>query len=319
LTTSNIIPVVWQLSVSHLTDKRTLFKGVLLNDSPFNYDKKIGTLRNLGKVLKSYLISVYANKEILITSNGETLNTTTDNHGSFQFIGEFQHQGEINIFTKEQNKPLKHLQSYPIIFNETKGAFDVISDIDDTILVSYTADLFKRISTLAFKTPHQRKTIEFTQKMFSEFKKLDARIYYVSKSESNLFGMLTAFIELNKLPKGELFLTPYLKLHQLVNPKKDIDFKIKNIRLLIRNTGNKKFVLFGDDSQRDIEIYTTIAIEFPQRILKIYIRQTKPKILLKQKVMMKNLKATGVPIKYFNPEDHLQVSHELTLLKNITL
>lgn len=318
MTTSNIVPVVWQLSVSHLTNNRTLFRGVLLNDSPFNYDKKIGTLKNLRKVLNSYLIKTYANKDISIISNGNTLNTTTDNHGGFQIIGKFHHQGEIKIFTKNQNKPLKHLQSYPIIFHETTGGFDVISDIDDTIIVSYTADFFKRISTLAFKSPHQRKVVEFTQKMFCEFKKLNARIYYVSKSESNLFGMLTAYIEHNKLPKGELFLTPYLKLYQLLNPKKDIDFKTNNIRLLIRNTGNKNFVLFGDDSQRDIEIYTAIAIDFPERILKIYIRQTKSKILPKQKRLMKNLKATGVPFKYFISEDHVQVSHELTLLKNTT-
>ena len=319
MNTYSIIPVVWQISISHLANKRTLFKGVILNSAPFKYDKKIGPLRNLVKVIKSYFISVYANKEISITSHGETINTTTDTHGSFQIIAEFQHNGEVKICTQGQNKPLKYLQSYPTTFHETNSAFDVISDIDDTIIVSYTADLFKRVGTLAFKTPHKRKVIEFTQKIFAEFKKLDARIFYVSKSESNLYGMLTAFIELNNLPKGTLFLTPYLKLHQLVNPKKDVNFKIDNIRFLIKNTGNKKYVLFGDDSQRDIEIYTAIAIDFPQRILKIYIRQTKSKILLKQKRMMENLESTGVPINYFRSDDNLHVAQEMTQLKNTIL
>ncbi len=318
MNTYNSIPVVWQISICHLTNNRTLFRGVLLNKAPFKYDKKIGALRNLVKVIKSYFISVYANKDISITSNGETIKVTTDTHGSFQIIVEFQHNGALKIYAEGQNEPLKQLQSYPTTFHETNSAFDVISDIDDTIIVSYTADLFKRIGTLAFKTPHKRKVIEFTQKIFAEFKKLDARLFYVSKSESNLFGMLTAFIEHNNLPKGPLFLTPYLKLYQLVNPKKEVNFKIDRIRFLIKNTHNKKYVLFGDDSQGDIEIYTAIAMDFPQRILKIYIRQTKSKILLKQKRMMENLESTGVPINYFRSDDNLQVSNELTQLKNTT-
>jgi phosphatidate phosphatase APP1 len=319
LNTTNIIPVIWQISICHLTNNRTLFRGVILNNAPFKYDTKIGALRNLVKVIKSYFITVYANKDILIKSNSEKINATTDTHGSFQIIAEFKHIGEIKIYTEGQNEPLKQLQSYPTTFHETNSAFDVISDIDDTIIVSYTADLFKRISTIAFKTPHKRKVIEFTQNMFTEFNKLDARIFYVSKSESNLFGMLTAFIEHNKLPKGPLFLTPYLKLYQLVSPKKEINFKIDRIRFLIKNTDNKKYVLFGDDSQRDIEIYTAIAMDFPQRILKIYIRQTKSKVLPKQKRMMENLVLTGVPLNYFMSDDILQVSHELTQLKNTTL
>jgi len=316
---NNRIPVVWQISICHLVNNRTLFSGVILNKAPFKYDTKIGALRHLVKVIKSYFISVYANKNISMTSNGETIKTTTDTHGSFQVITGFQHNGALKIYIEGQKEPLKQLQSYPTTFHETNSAFDVISDIDDTIIVSYTADLFKRISAIAFKTPHKRRVIEFTQKMFAEFKKLDACIFYVSKSESNLFGMLTAFIEHNNLPKGALFLTPYLKLYQLVNPKKEVNFKIDRIRFLIKNTGDKKYVLFGDDSQRDIEIYTAIAIDFPQRILKVYIRQTKSKILLKQKRMMENLEATGVPINYFSADDTLQVTYELTQLKNTSL
>ena len=317
--TNNRIPVVWQISICHLVNNRTLFRGVILNKAPFKYDKKIGALRHLVKVIKSYFISVYANKDISMISNGKTIKTTTDTNGSFQIITEFQHLGALKIYIEGQKEPLKQLQSYPTIFLETNSAFDVISDIDDTIIVSYTADLFKRIVTLVFKTPHKRKVIEFTQKMFAEFKKQDARIFYVSKSESNLFGMLTAFIEHNNLPKGPLFLTPYLKLYQLVNHKKEVDFKIDRIRFLIKNTDNKKYVLFGDDSQSDIEIYTAIAIDFPQRILKVYIRQTKSKILLKQKRMMENLESTGLPVNYFRSDDTLQVAYELTHLKNTSL
>ncbi len=305
------IPVVWQLSALHLTANRTLFSGVVLNNSPFTYNTKIGRLRNLIKVIKSYFISTYSNKEISILSNGKTRITNTDKHGGFQAVAEFHHNGEIEININEHDKPLKITQTYPITFQETNSSFDVISDIDDTIIVSYTADFFKRIGTLAFNAPNKRQTIGFTKKIFDEFKKIDARIFYVSKSESNLFGMLTSFIEHNNLPKGALFLTPYLRFHQLFVSKKETNFKIKNIRFLIENTNPKNYILFGDDSQRDMEIYYNIVKEFPKRVLKIYIRQTKPKILLSQKRMRENLNSLEVPIKYFKSDDDVEMSDEL--------
>ena len=307
------IPVVWQLSALHI-NKRTLINGVLLTGIPYSYRKKQRGFRNLIKIIKSYFISTYSNKEITIRSNGETINTVTDNNGSFRIVTNSLHKGEIKINILSKDKPLRILQEYPIIIENTNSVIDVISDIDDTIIISYTADFLKRISTLLFKAPNKREVIGFTQKMFDEFKKLDARVFYVSKSESNLFGFLTAFIEHNQLPKGVLFLTPYLKFCKLINSKKGIDFKIDNIRFLIENTSPKNYVLFGDDSQRDMEIYYSITKEFPHRILKIYIRQTKAKIVLNQKRMRENLKSLGVPIKHFKSDDDLEVSDELIKL-----
>jgi phosphatidate phosphatase APP1 len=226
------------------------------------------------------------------------------------------HNGELKINISDSVNPLKILQVYPIVFQNTRSPFDVISDIDDTIVVSYTADFFKRIGTLALTAPNKRKTIDFTKKLFQEFEKQDARVFYVSKSESNLFGMISSFIEYNKLPKGQLFLTPYLKFSQLLNPKKKRNFKINHIRFIMENSITNSFVLLGDDSQRDMEIYLEIARKFPERILKIYIRQTKKKILLYQKRMWEKLKSTGIPAKYFNADSDVDVVKEMEQLIN---
>ncbi len=165
-------------------------------------------------------------------------------------------------------------------------------------------------------TPNKRKNIDFTKELFKGFKKLDARVFYVSKSEYNLFGMLTSFIEYNKLPKGQLILTPYLKFSQLLNPKKNRNFKTNHIRFIIENLLTNGFVLIGDDSQRDMEIYLEIARKFPERILKIYIRQTKKKILFHQKQMWEKLKSTGIPVKYFKADSDVDVVKEMEQLKN---
>jgi len=312
----NNIPVVWQISALHLTAKRTLFSGVLLSNSPITYDTKIGVLSNLIKVIKSYFIRAYANKEISITSNGSTINTNTDKHGGFQLIVGFQHNGEIKINIAGLDKPLRILQTYPISFHNTNSPFDVISDIDDTIIVSYTAHFFKRVGALVFTPPKKRKVIGFSKKIFAEFRKQDARIFYISKSESNLFGVLTSFITHNNLPKGKLFLTPFSNFYQLLFEKKDKDFKIESIRFLIGNSENKKYVLFGDDSQQDIDIYSKIAREYPRQIIKIYIRQTKNKISPYQKRMFEKLKSSNLPVEYFKADTKIDTEKEISQLKN---
>lgn len=311
----NNIPVVWQLSALHL-DKKTLLSGVILRNTPFAYEKQIGNFKNLLRVCKSYFIGVYGNKIILITTNDKTINTNTDKYGSFTVVVDLLHKGDLTIKTADNDKPLKILQNYPIIFQNRKGLFDVISDIDDTIIVSYTADFFKRIGALAFTPPQKRKAVDFTQKLLEEFEKHDTRVIYISKSESNLFAMLTSFIKHNKLPTGNLILTPYLKFSQLFHPKKGHNYKLNNIRFILKNTGAKYFVLFGDDSQKDMVVYSEIAKEFPERILKIYIRQTKRKILPYQKMIWGQLELSGTPIVYFNDNTNMDLQNEFNQLKN---
>ena len=306
--------VVWQISILHL-NKRALLSGVLLKDKPFIYDKKISSFRNLLKVVKSYFIDVCKNREITITIGNKKINTQTDEHGGFSVDLDYIPKGEYKINFTGDKQTLEFLQTYPIVFKNTRGSFDVISDIDDTIIYSYTASFFKRIGTIAFTLPHKRKPIEFTQNLLEEFKKQDSRVFYISKSESNLFRLLSTFIEKNNLPRGPLFLTPYLKFSQLFKSKKH-NFKLDNIRFVLKNSGNKKFVLFGDDSQRDMEVYTIIVKEFRERILKVYIRQTQRKILPYQKLMWEKLELTEVPVNYFKANHELDIVNEFAQLKN---
>jgi len=312
---NNNIPVVWQISALHL-DKKTLLSGVILRETPFTYEKQVSNFRNLINVCKSYFIGVYANKEILITTNDKTINTNTDQYGSFTIVIDHLHKGEIIIKTTDNDKRLKILQTYPIIFQNTKSLFDVISDIDDTILISYTADFMKRIRTLTFTPPQKRKVVGFTQNLLRAFEKHDTSVLYISKSESNLFALLTTFIKHNKLPIGHLILTPYLKYSQLFNPKKGRHYKLNKISFILKNTGTKSFVLLGDDSQKDMEVYSEVANKFPDRILKIYIRQTKRKILPYQKRMWEKLESLEIPVVYFNDHTNIDFKNEFNQLKH---
>ncbi len=303
------MPVVWQLSIIHFQNK-TLISGVILQKSPSVYSRKVSRLKNLIKVAKSYFTPVARHLPIEIIFDNQVFEAKTSARGSFSLLVKYQSPKEPEIRKANDGKPLKLVQNYPVVMDQTNGDFDVISDIDDTILRSYSSDALRRIKTLALVSPYKRKVIGYTRLLFKHFSKQKARVFYVSKSESNLFNLLTSYIRFNGFPQGTLFLTSYLNLFTLFNPKKGRDYKINYIRFIIRNSGKKHFYLLGDDGQRDMEIYLSVAREFPGRIANIFIRQTRSKRNKKQAELWERLKQLVPKAVYYKDGDEERSSFE---------
>ena len=306
---------VWEFSILDLMHNSFWYKGVILKGRHDARLQKRNTIQNALSVLNSYFINVYVNQDISIKIGTKIIHTKTDAFGRFQVVSEIRPDRDVTITLSGLEAPLKLVQDYPINFQETQRTLDIISDIDDTIIISNTANVFKRIQTLLFRVPEKRKVIKFTKNLYQAWQDANPRLFYVSKSESNLYLLLTSFIRYNNLPRGMLLLTPYLSLFQLIKGQKPIDFKLNSIRFLIENSRSENYVLFGDDSQKDMSIYTVLAQEFPDLILKIYIRQTGKGISNKQQMMWDQLKTTGVSASYFVPEDEAIILNEIKVLK----
>ncbi|CDF80377.1 conserved hypothetical protein (DUF2183) [Formosa agariphila KMM 3901] len=305
---------VWELSVLKLSADKVWYKGVILRGQREFQNKKDKALQNAINVLRSYFTSVFAHREICIHTHSGVIYTKTDAFGRFQVVSEKAYSDDLKITILNEDIPLKIIQDYPIFFQEEQRTLDIISDIDDTILISNTSNLYKRIKTLLFLIPEKRDVIDFTQNIFKAWQEVNPRLFYVSKSESNLFGLLTRFIKHNNLPKGLLILTPYLSLWQLLK-QKPVDFKLEAIRFLITNSTSKYYILVGDDSQKDMAIYTTLAKAYPDLILKIYIRQTGKTVNAQQQQLWKDVLDTGISASYFLPEHLNLILKEIQTLK----
>lgn len=294
--------IIWHLSAIQFSDK-TFVSGVLLTNSLKSYGKTNNWLNNANQVIGSYFKRTIRNKEILVTSNNHTIKTMTDKNGSFSIAFNFKIENEIFVQFSDSDATLATVQSYPMLFKDPPSGLNVISDIDETIILSYTSTLFKRFFTTLFKTSEKRTVISYTQELFNSLKDIKPRYFYVSKSEQNLFRVISNFIQFNKLPEGPLILTPYLSFTQLVGSKKAQNFKLDSIEKIISNSNNEAFILVGDDSQRDMEIYTTIVKKYKSMISKVYIRQTNMTRNNKQKQYWKALQETGVNAHYFKQDE----------------
>lgn len=292
--------IVWSISLFENTNSTTI-TGVVLKRKPILKSQQKYWILNALKIIGSYFNSPLSNKELLIKHGNETYITQTDDSGSFSVSIKEQSKNKISII--HNNTTLEILQKYSKVFPKNEGNLTVISDIDETIMVSYTSSFLKRVFTTLFTTSRKRKVIHFTEELYQFLKNKKTRFFYVSKSESNLFHTISHFIEINKLPAGPLFLTPYLNFWQLLTTKKNAQFKYNKISYLIENNPYQKFVLIGDDSQKDMEVYTLIAQKYSSNINNIYIRKTRKKVNSKQKKNWNTLKKTGIPSYYFRHDE----------------
>jgi phosphatidate phosphatase APP1 len=246
--------------------------------------------------------------------NGKAYELTTDSQGNFNKTFEHDQLSTLKIKTLS-GQTLPIVQSYPIFFPEPEKNISVITDVDDTVLISNTLTATKRIGKILFVSPHKREQIHFSKTILNTVEKNGGRIFYVSKSESNLFGLLTCYILTNGFPKGPLFLSGFKNITTLLFQKKPKTVKLAKIEHLLKQSPDKKFILLGDDTQKDIYIYTTLAKKFSGQILKIYIHQTRKKPLKMRSKETEALKGCQIPVLFFNKSS--EIKKELNFINEI--
>lgn len=295
-------PIVWHLSQVEFKTG-TYISGALLNKLPYESSSKITV--NALKVIGTYFTKYYKNASIDLKIGDRTVTVTTDKNGGFHYFVEATDLPKVIIFWNNEEITIE--QEYPMFF-KSAAPFTVISDIDDTAIRSYTASVIKRTLTTLFTTFDRRKVILFTSALAKVLEAKDASFHYVSKSESNLFGVLSSVFIQAKVPVGPLYLTPYLRLKELAKPKPG-DHKYEAIKNIINRSPNTQFFLFGDDTQSDVKVYGRIIKEFPNRIASVYIHRTSLHLAGKRVRELDYLRSFGVRVVYFDndqdPDDEI--------------
>jgi phosphatidate phosphatase APP1 len=156
----------------------------------------------------------------------------------------------------------------------------VISDIDDTVIVSEVNDKKKLLENTFLQNPAQRQTFPGTARFYKQLLAPNSQqsatpMIYLSASPRQLTENITAFLAHNDFPTGAL-------ITKLVNgddrdPLLDQQkYKLAKIESVFAALPWVNFELVGDDGEYDPEIYRTIAEKFPQRVRAIYIRRVNP-------------------------------------------
>jgi len=165
----------------------------------------------------------------------------------------------------------------------------IISDIDDTIKVTGVGSipqvlentLVKPFKALPGMAAAYQKWIAKETKNSKSFLPNKPHIHYVSSSPWPFAGSLYEWMMREKFPPGSMHLKSFrLELFEpwgvdvtvfnlIRNPFK---YKTSTISQIFRHFPGRKFVLIGDSSEKDPQIYANIAKLFPSQVACIMIR-----------------------------------------------
>ena len=170
------------------------------------------------------------------------------------------------------------------IFVPEATQYGFISDIDDTVLVSHSAKTGKKLRVMFTKNPLSRKTFADVVKFYRLLSLAHTEpnllnpFFYVSSSEWNLYDDLNVFFKHNQLPKGVFLLNEIKRWYQLLKTgATKHQGKLMRVVRLFEAFPKQRFVLLGDNSQKDPAIYAAIANKYPDKVVAIYIRNVSPK------------------------------------------
>lgn len=194
-----------------------------------------------------------------------------------------------------------------------------VSDIDDTFLISYSSRLRKRLYVLLTKNARSRKPFQGVVKHYyllsshGQYGGETNPFFYVSSSEWNLFYFIKEFINKNNLPKGVYLLNVLKRFNEVLRTGQNKHAtKFFRIVRLIEAYPGRQFVLFGDDSQEDPNIYAALVEHFPGRIYAIYIRRVHKSNYSSVKKVIDKIITSGTHCCYFIHSEEA-ISHSVSI------
>ena len=268
-------------------------------------------LTNTFSIIRLFMVKVIPLTKVSIEWQSKIYETHTEKDGFFNF--EILQEKEVscgwhNVTVRliDPKYLLRNVQGQGSFYIPFESQHGFISDIDDTFLVSHSAKIRRRLYVLFTKNARTRKTfdgvINHYQALarFGQVGKNSNPFFYVSSSEWNLYDFVVEFARFNGLPKGVFLLGQMKKLKDFwKSGQNNHATKFMRIVRIIEAYPDLNFVLLGDDSQQDPNIYSSIVKHFPHKIIAVYIRRVRKANYENVKTIVDEMKTHGVACCYF--------------------
>ena len=195
--------------------------------------------------------------------------------------GEDQQSHATNGSESEQppaaSVPISVKGSGEILCPPPGARFGVISDLDDTVIQSRVSNFLQAARTVMLGNARTRLPFPGVAAFYEALRNGASGdeknpVFYVSSSPWNIYDVITEFMDLQRIPKGPLILRDWDIALSALSSSRHSEHKVGTIRNIMQLYPGLEFILIGDTSQQDPEIYRQIVHEFPNRVRAIYIR-----------------------------------------------
>jgi phosphatidate phosphatase APP1 len=165
----------------------------------------------------------------------------------------------------------------PVYVVAPDTSFGIVCDIDDTVMVTALPRPFLAFWNTFVLDVHARTPTPgmavFLERLTGQHP--GAPVIYLSTGAWNVAPTLSRFLSRNLYPRGPLLLTDWGPTHDRFF-RNGREHKESNLRRFVTEFPGIRWLLIGDDGQHDEEIYGEFALDHPQNVAAIAIRQLSP-------------------------------------------
>ncbi len=245
----------------------TYINGRLVKEKSTTVDKNDSAVRNMINKSKLLFHSELKDREIFAILNNKTYKSKSDNEGYFNLIINSNAKKVVLYTNKEKDAIELKVENfnYPPV--------GVISDFDDTLIISNVPSKLKLISNTVTKNYKQRVLVKKTANKIKAILKKNPKAPFVivSGSPYQLYNPVKNFLAYHHFPK------PIILLKQIHGDNKESNdqfkYKVAKIEQLFKQFPTTKWYMFGDSGEKDAKVYKYLKAKYPNRVISIDIRE----------------------------------------------
>jgi phosphatidate phosphatase APP1 len=262
---------------------RVLVLGrVLQNEGLRDPDPSHSKARNLLAMLKRLESDPLPYARVRARLSGTDRELVADDEGFFRewieaASGAASGWGSIQLDLIDPPDGIARMALAPFLTPPTSAAYGVISDMDDTVLQSHVTDFIRAARMVLLENARTRLPFPGVAAFYRALEQGRTGgegnpVFYVSSSPWNLYDVIGDFLDAQQIPVGPLLLRDWDLGPSLL---RNAAYKTGVIREILATYPSLPFILVGDSSQEDPEIYADIVATHPGRILAVYIRNVR--------------------------------------------
>jgi len=235
-------------------------------------------LVNLLQMIKRWLTPERPRSIVRLSLGRKVSRVRADEEGYFELIIPEEQCGSDELLVVLPNSKVSDPVIHPLDKVGESYRCVVISDVDDTVLVTHAGTLLRMIATTLFGNALTRQLFPGNPALYQALRKGPDKekndsnpLAYVTSSPFNLHGMLHLIFEQNGLPTGPFFMNDWgLDVDKWFS-KSHRQHKIEAIEQALEWFPDEPVILIGDSGQHDTRIYVEVALAYPERIRQILI------------------------------------------------
>jgi phosphatidate phosphatase APP1 len=304
-------------------ENKILFKGRVVESYKQSKPAPGKTyFHNILAALRRYAGSSVPEAKVNVSYQGQTKTVVSDVEGiiSCSFENSFDKSKEKNricfsLMPEEGIIPEREKICIEVFLYPSNHHLGIISDIDDTVLISHATRVGKKFWLSISKNAYTRRPFPGVSRFYKALTNEGKNpVFYVSSSDWNLFDMIRDFLNYRKIPAGPLLLKD---LHvDLKNIWKsgggNHDHKLEKVEMLMDLYPGMKFILIGDSGQHDPELYAEVMEKHPGRVKAVYIREIRAVSHQRKRLLEAKVKDPEAPDILFVENTQQAIDHAQT-------